>query len=1506
MWARDGTIPEPTGRALAARYVDEQRALQAEFDVAQPEPAAATAVGTGTAATTATTIGPALPPAAAAAPEPPRAQPIEAASLPRPQAPARQAAETARAAPLRPAFSWELLWRALLSERALEAMLYVGAFLIVAAGATLVYLNWGSFSPVLQLLILAAGTASFFAFGWLLRTRWRLMQSGSAFVGIGALIVPVDFFAWARFRHLPPDAYPAMWLLASLFCVTVYGATARWLRGRFFLVITLLAVESLVLAIAHLLRLPPAWWPTVATALACAWIAVGPRWEHTGVGFGRATHMTATIIAASAILTAAWLRRNDWSTVLSVNATVGSWVLPVATAMWSGAVFAVLITSVYPSLWGATVAACLPAVAAVLTLAAVIPIAWLSLVLLLLAPLYTVTAPRLRVDLRAAAQDTGVGLSIAALAWALVDARTMSVVYLAATAVFAWWAIRFERPWLTSVAQAVLLAGLVRGLDVVRVGLVYWPLAALAAGLLGIAAARWTPLPRQTQFLYAGAYVQITFALATAVVFASPRAVLVAVVGGAAAVALYSAQLSRTPAAPVLEALWMLDIPAAASLFHWAAAALIAAEMVLAWTWRYPDAAWLPAAGIVLSTVFVTVGRRLAPHGERTARPWVMTAHALGAGMLMVVLDRAGRIEIAATLFLAAAAAALWARLLDSPVHAHLGAWLALPACGVLLPEALARGLLPSRVAFAWPMAGLATLYLGVGVLLDRLGPRFSASAHAVGHALMPLALLWAIPDRNIAVWTTAVAALFYGLSAWLAHADRYPAFARLVQRVAGVPQGGDSPFRAVFVYAAAWLLAVWCYLAFQYAGAIGGSRERLGLAVSLLAWLYLIAGQRLGRLRAHYVAPMRIAAQALVVLGGMMTALVRPMLIASVASGAALQIALYRLSGQVVWVYTAAIGGAALLGLVLRAMGAGGAEGGWAMVALAIVYLAVAQAAWTRSGEEQMPPASFALFAVAYLATGIGVLLSALRTPGAALIAYVLAMGVFLWSGLRLREPLLGYPVAGLAAAAYVSALVIVLSRYATLRPTYGLWMIPGIIVLLALAGVLESRGRARGLALLGAAWAGPFYVGAHVGVVAMLGLAAGDPRLLPVAFAAGAAAYAVSAAFLRTPIWLYPALFCAHGAVLLGLVRLHVDPHAVPAAFVPVAWLLAAIGRRVETTALHPSTEWRDWAAPWQIAAAANVVVWELVAAIDARVLVLTSLGFAVLMAGFAQWRTDHRLASISLGLIVVAVGAGLRRFSVPYPTALLSVSGLALLFEAGRLVLSRAGRGALWETGLRLFAVLTSSLAIVIAVVGVATNTHPKAGEGLVATLSVVGLVYLLVSVADRREWLGYLGVAMLEVAWAIFLLEGLKVTEPQWYAIPVALYLLGVGAVERRLGRRARARAGEIAGLALLFGSALAQSLAPDGFRYAALLAAEGLLAAWTGIAYRLRHYFFGGIALIVVNVIAQLIDPLRSLDKTVLFLALGLLLVVTAVAAERKRDEIMQATRAWRTRLEAWE
>jgi hypothetical protein len=137
-------------------------------------------------------------------------------------------------------------------------------------------------------------------------------------------------------------------------------------------------------------------------------------------------------------------------------------------------------------------------------------------------------------------------------------------------------------------AQSTGMIGVLALLGAMRADPAVWPLGMLAAGLVGLAGARVTQAPRHAQSLYAGAYAEIAAAIVTAFLFEPSRPVQVAVVGAGAAVALYSAWLIHTASPPLVAALRMVASRAPAPVFHWIAAGLLAAEVVLAWTWRYP------------------------------------------------------------------------------------------------------------------------------------------------------------------------------------------------------------------------------------------------------------------------------------------------------------------------------------------------------------------------------------------------------------------------------------------------------------------------------------------------------------------------------------------------------------------------------------------------------------------------------------------------------------------------------------------------------------------------------------------------------------------------------------------------------------------------------------------------------------------------------------------------------------------------------------------------------
>ena len=91
--------------------------------------------------------------------------------------------------------------------------------MIVVSATVLVIRFWDNFSQVVQLLFIAAVPITFYAGGWLLRSRLKLTQAGIVLTGIGALLVAVDFYAVYQFGGLAQRVNgPIYWLVVAMFC----------------------------------------------------------------------------------------------------------------------------------------------------------------------------------------------------------------------------------------------------------------------------------------------------------------------------------------------------------------------------------------------------------------------------------------------------------------------------------------------------------------------------------------------------------------------------------------------------------------------------------------------------------------------------------------------------------------------------------------------------------------------------------------------------------------------------------------------------------------------------------------------------------------------------------------------------------------------------------------------------------------------------------------------------------------------------------------------------------------------------------------------------------------------------------------------------------------------------------------------------------------------------------------------------------------------------------------
>jgi hypothetical protein len=188
-----------------------------------------------------------------------------------------------------------------------------------------------------------------------------------------------------------------------------------------------------------------------------------------------------------------------------------------------------------------------------------------------------------------------------------------------------------------------------------------------------------------------------------------------------------------------------------------------------------------------------------------------------------------------------------------------------------------------------------------------------------------------------------------------------------------------------------------------------------------------------------------------------------------------------------------------------------------------------------------------------------------------------------------------------------------------------------------------------------------------------------------------------------------------------------------------------------------------------------------------------------------------------------------------------------------------------------------------------------------------LAFCGGLYLAVAYRRRYLWLGYLGLSMLLAAWSLALAFQ-NVRQPQFYAIPAAIYFTIIGYLEGRRGNRVFGLILEGFGLAVLLVTSFIQSLGGSGFWYFLLLLVESLLVIWWGAVRHQRLAFFTGIGFSVLNVIAQIVNLVRiyQVNRWFIILGVGLLLVLLAVFIERRREQLVVEAKGWQDTLATWQ
>lgn len=139
------------------------------------------------------------------------------------------------------------------STDSINLLLYIGAFLIIAAGIFFMSFQWTSISGIGKAIIFSLFSLMFLILGFWWEKLPKIKSAGIVFISIGAVLTPLSGIAWYNFV-CKPEGIPIgiTWLLTSLFTISLYSL----LLNRFKTVICSyalnLAIFSSVLSLVNL------------------------------------------------------------------------------------------------------------------------------------------------------------------------------------------------------------------------------------------------------------------------------------------------------------------------------------------------------------------------------------------------------------------------------------------------------------------------------------------------------------------------------------------------------------------------------------------------------------------------------------------------------------------------------------------------------------------------------------------------------------------------------------------------------------------------------------------------------------------------------------------------------------------------------------------------------------------------------------------------------------------------------------------------------------------------------------------------------------------------------------------------------------------------------------------------------------------------------------------------------------------------------------------------------
>jgi hypothetical protein len=143
-------------------------------------------------------------------------------------------------------------WHNWYQDNAINLLLYLGAFLIVAAVALFVAFQWRNFNSITRFSVVALFTLSWYVSGVMLRRFQGLELASITFVTIGAVLAPFCGVAYQRFVVGTMEGMGWTWLITAVVSTIIYLGLSFGYQRRYFTYFGNLSILAMILALVQI------------------------------------------------------------------------------------------------------------------------------------------------------------------------------------------------------------------------------------------------------------------------------------------------------------------------------------------------------------------------------------------------------------------------------------------------------------------------------------------------------------------------------------------------------------------------------------------------------------------------------------------------------------------------------------------------------------------------------------------------------------------------------------------------------------------------------------------------------------------------------------------------------------------------------------------------------------------------------------------------------------------------------------------------------------------------------------------------------------------------------------------------------------------------------------------------------------------------------------------------------------------------------------------------------